>query len=47
MEKKSKVIDGNAEDIEVQINELINEGYKVHTFIHIDGGEFYALLIKE
>jgi len=47
MEKKSKIIKGNIEDVEKQIDELINKGFKVHSFTHEEPGYFYVLLLKE
>lgn len=45
--KKSKIVKGDIEEIEEKIDELINNGYKVHSFIHDESAYFYALLIKE
>ncbi len=45
--KKSKIVKGNIEDIEQKIDNLINNGYRVHSFAHDESAYFYALLIKE
>jgi len=45
--KKSKIIKGDIQHIETQLDTLLNQGFEVVSFQHDESGYFYCLLVKK